>query len=59
MFDIDGSDGMDDREKVSLDLEVVLCDEYGNDSMGSVRCDESFKQNPVFLPQEWKPGLRR
>ena len=59
MFDIDESDGMDDRKKVSLDLEVVLCDKYGDDSMGSVRCDESFKQNYVFLPQEWKPGLRR
>ncbi len=59
VFGVDVGDGMNDGEKVSLDLEVVLCDEYGNDSMGSVRCDESFKQNSVFLPQEWKPGLRR
>ena len=55
----DVGDGVDDGEKVSLDLEVVLCDEYGDDSVGSVRCDEPLEQDPVFLPQKWEPNLWR
>ena len=57
VFGIDVGDGMNDGEKVSSDLEVVLCDEYGADSVGSVGCDESLEQDSVFLPQEWKPNL--
>ena len=54
---IDVGDGMNDGEKVSLDLEVVLCDAYGDDNVGSVRCDEPLEQDPVFLPKEWEPDL--
>ena len=44
---------------MSLDLEVVLRDEDGNDKMGSIRCGQSLKQDSVFLPQEWEPNLWR
>ena len=59
MLGTDVGDGVNDGEKVSLDLEVVLRDAYGNDNVGSVRCGQSLEQDPVFLPKEWEPDLWR
>ena len=55
----DVGDGVDDGEKVSLDLEVVLRDAYGNDKVGSIKCGQSLEPNSVFLPKEWEPDLWR
>ena len=49
MLGTDVGDGVNDGEKVSLDLEVVLRDAYGNDNVGSARCGQSLEQDPVFL----------
>ena len=40
-----------------LDLEVVLCDEDGNDKMGSTGCDESLEEDSIFLPKKWEPDV--
>ena len=59
MLGADVGDGVDNGEKMSLDLEVVLRDAYGNDKMRSTGCSEPFEQNSVFLPEKWEPDLWR
>ena len=44
---------------MSLDLEVVLCDEDGNDKMGSTGCTESLEKDSIFLPEKWEPDVWR
>ena len=59
LLGVDVGDGVDNGEKMSLDLEVVLRDAYGNDKMGSTGCGEPLKQDSVFLPKKWEPDLWR
>ena len=44
---------------MSLDLEVVLRDEDGNDEVGSTRCCESLEQDSILLPKKWEPDVWR
>ena len=50
MFPVDAGKSMDDGYKVGLNLKIVLCDVNGDDGVGSVRGNESFEEDPVFLP---------
>ena len=41
-----------------LDFKVILRDVNRNDGVWSIRGDEPFEKNAVFLAKEWEPGLR-
>ena len=59
MLGTDVGDGVNDGEKMSLDLEVVLRDADGNDKMGSTGCVEPLEQDSIFVPKKREPDLWR
>ena len=54
---VDAGERVNKSKNVGLNLKVVLRDVDGDHSVGPFGCDEPFEEDPVFLAQEWKPGL--
>ena len=44
---------------MSLDLEVVLRDEDGNNKVGSTGCNKSLEKDSILLPKKWEPDVWR
>ena len=49
MFAVDQGEGVDNGQNVGLNLKIVLCNINRNDSMGPIRGNEPFEEDPVFL----------
>ena len=44
---------------MSVDLEVVLRDEDGNDKMGPAGGNKSLEKDSILLPKKWEPDVWR